>query len=801
MFSNYFKIAIRNLRKNKVYSLINITGLAIGIAGFILITIFIKTELAFDTFHPNAERIYRPVEIQKPRGVDIQHVAVTMAPLAEALKSDFPEIEQVTRVMRSGNVFVRKGEMAFYEDNSACTDPSFFDLFKVEFIHGNPETALNGPHDVILNREIAEKFFPNQNPLGETLELEFWFGKNEYKVTGVIENYPENSHLVFSMLANIDQLDAEYSDMMNNWDSNFLATYVLLKEGTYAAQLEEKFPAFLDRHLNESSWNTGLEMYLQPLTEIHLFSDHIRFQTYNNNQGSIDYIYIFAAIALFILLIACINFMNLSTARSVKRAREVGIRKVMGSQRKELIAQFLGESIIISFIALILAVGLAQTAIPFVNEVSGRDLVLGEQNYAFLIPVLIGVAILTGIFAGIYPAFFLSAFRPIETLKAQFNIGPKGRSAQMRKLLVVTQFTIAIALIICTGIVINQMDYIRNKNLGFNREQLMYLPIRGEEESNSIEQLKSTLAENPQIISAAASSGQTGVSGNQSTRTVAGTNGEVSLMMRISYVDFDLINTMEMELVDGRNFSREFATDTSQAVIINETAVRELGWENPIGMQFEREDAQPMTVIGVVKDFQYNKMTRKIEPLFMNIDPERYNYLMIRVRPENITQTLDFIEQTWTNLLPGHPYEYGFMDEYFERMYRAEQNMGRLFGGFSTLAILVACLGLVGLVTFTAEQRTKEIGIRKILGATVPNVIWLLSKEFLLLVTIALAVSAPIAGWLMRRWLENFVEHAGLNGWIFLLAGVIALAIALLSVSFQAIRTALANPVKTLRYE
>ena len=272
-------------------------------------------------------------------------------------------------------------------------------------------------------------------------------------------------------------------------------------------------------------------------------------------------------------------------------------------------------------------------------------------------------------------------------------------------------------------------------------------------------------------------------------------------MMRISYVDFDLINTMEMELVDGRNFSREFATDTSQAVIINETAVRELGWENPIGMQFEREDAQPMTVIGVVKDFQYNKMTRKIEPLFMNIDPERYNYLMIRVRPENITQTLDFIEQTWTNLLPGHPYEYGFMDEYFERMYRAEQNMGRLFGGFSTLAILVACLGLVGLVTFTAEQRTKEIGIRKILGATVPNVIWLLSKEFLLLVTIALAVSAPIAGWLMRRWLENFVEHAGLNGWIFLLAGVIALAIALLSVSFQAIRTALANPVKTLRYE
>ncbi len=801
MFKNYLKIAIRNLIKNKTYSFINIAGLAIGLAGFILISTFIKNELSYDTFHKNADRIYRPVEIQYPPKIASQHVAVTMGPLAKALKEDFPEVEKAARIWPVGTAFLRFGNTQFYERGVAFADGELFDIFTIPFINGDPKTALAEPYSLVINEEVAEKFFPNEDPMGKSIQLENWTGGHEFTITGVIKNYPRNSHVSFRMLGSFNTFEEKFS-WLKSWHSNSMATYILLQNGVQAAELEAKFPAFLKKYIEDKSWNKDLELYLQPLKDIHLYSDHIKFQTYNSNQGSINDIYTFSIIAIFILLIACINFMNLSTARSVKRAKEVGLRKVLGSRRKDLIYQFLGESVIISFIALLLGIILVQLALPFFREISGDRLFLNFYEYKSFLLELIAIALVSGIIAGSYPAFFLSSYQPIQTLKGNFNVTAEGRSSTLRKVLVVTQFAIAIVLIINTGIVIDQMRYIRNKDIGFNKEQIVFLPLRSDQEKSKIEVLKTALSENPNIVRVSAASGENGMSGSQSTRTVAGTNGETNIMMRIAYVDFDFIKTMEMEIIEGRDFSREFATDTSEAIIINETAVRELGWSEPLGKQFEHGDeGKTATVIGVLKDFHYNKLTQEIEPVYMSFRSNRFNYLQIRIRPENIPATLDFIESTWREHLPDRPYEFDFLDEHFAEIYQAEENVGKLFGAFAFIAIFVACLGLFGLASFTTEQKMKEIGIRKVLGASVGGIVMMLSKRFLKWVAIASVLAFPLAYFTGEKWLDNFVYHTDINLLIFGLAAILVVLVALFTVSFQAIRAALSNPVKALRYE
>jgi putative ABC transport system permease protein len=799
MFKNYLKIAIRNLFKNKIYSFINIAGLAIGFLCFTLIFIFIKNELAYDNFHKKADRVYRPVEIQHDPGVGTQHVAVTMGPLAPALKADFPEIVQATRIYRARNIFYKIGENGYFEDGTCLVDPGMFDIFTIPFVKGDPTTALNDPNNLVITEEIAHKFFGNKDPIGKTITASHYFGQDEFIIKGVIENYPKNSHINFTILGSFSFLENRLS-WMKSWYTNSMATYVVLKEGTDVAGLEAKFPNFLRKYRTEEPENDDLELYLQPLKDVHLYSNHIRYQTFNNRQGSINIIYTFSVIAIFIMLIACINFMNLSTARSAKRAREVGIRKVLGSDKKNLIYQFLGESVFISLLALILAYFLIELVFPVFKSILGDRVILNYYHQSGFIAQLVGIALVIGIISGSYPAFYLSTILPISTLKGSYMASKSG--TVLRKILVLIQFSIAIALIASTGIVMDQMRYIQNKDLGYDKEQIIYLPLKTNESREKVQIIKTELLKNFNILDVSATSGLTGSSGSQGTMTAINNEEEQKMMMRYSYVDFDYLSTMGMELIAGRDFSRQISSDTTSSVIINETAVREFGWDNPIGKEFKGEEGKPdYKVIGVVKDYHFYSLRQKIEPLIMFVNPSRLFYMVIKINTANIPSTLDYIQKNWNNYLPGHPFDYALLDEYFDRMYKSEADTGKLFGYFSLIAILIGCMGLFGLASFTVEQRTKEIGVRKVLGATVSNIVRLLSKDFMKWVILSSLIAYPAVYLLMRGWLNNFAYRTNIQIITLLLAGLTVVLVAFLTVSFQAIKAAMTDPAKTLRYE
>lgn len=799
MFNNYLKIALRNLFKNKIYSFINVAGLAIGFLCFTLIFIFIKNELNYDTFHEKADRIYRPVEIQHEPGVGTQHVAVTMGPLAPALKADFPEIVTATRMFRLWNVFYKIGDNGYNEEGTCLVDPDIFDIFSIPFIKGDPATALSKPNNLVISEKIAHKFFGDEDPVGKTITADHFWGEDEFIVTGVIENYPKNSHINFTMLGSYGLLESRLS-WMKSWYSNSMATYVLLKEETDVAELEEKFQDFLKKYRTEDSANDDLEMYLQPLKDIHLHSDHIRYQTFNNRQGSINIIYTFSIIAIFIILIACINFMNLSTARSAKRAREVGIRKVLGSNKKNLVYQFLGESILISMLALVLAYFMIELVYPVFKSILGDRIILNYYHEAGFIAQLLGVALVVGIISGSYPAFYLSTILPISTLKGRYTASKSGTA--LRKILVLIQFSIAIALIGSTGIVMDQVKYIRHKDLGYNKEQIVYLHLKTNESRKKAHIIKNELLKNANILDVSSTSGLTGGSGSQGTMTAIHNEEEQKMMMRYSYVDFDYLSTMGMHLVSGRDFSRQISSDTTSSVIVNETAVREFGWDNPIGKEFKGNEGEPnYDIIGVVKDYHFYSLRQKIEPLIMFINPGRWFYMVIKINTADLPSTLDYIETTWNNYLPGHPFDYAFLDEYFDRMYKSEADTGKLFGYFSLIAILIGCMGLFGLASFTVEQRTKEIGVRKVLGASISNIVSLLSKDFMKWVVLSGVIAYPAVYFLMKNWLSNFAYKTNIQIVTLFLAGFTVVLVAFLTVSFQAVKAAMTNPAKTLRYE
>ena len=796
MLKNYLKIAFRNLIKSKAFSFINIAGLAIGLSGFILISLYIRQELSYDDFNKKADRIYRPVEIQRPAGVPVQNVAVTMGPLAGALKNDFPEVEEAGRIMPAPTFYCVVGDKGFYESEIVYADPEILKIFTIPFIEGDPTRALTEPNTIVLTKSAAEKYFGNEDPLGKMFTVHQMFGRSEMKVTGVIKDYPENSHLHFSMLASLSTL-TNVLPWLKSWDTNTLATYVLLKKGVDKAQLETKFPEFINKyHKGDDSYSFSL--YLQPLRDIHLYSDNIIYQTFNYNQGSIVKVYTFSTIAIFILLIACINFMNLSTARSAKRTKEVGIRKVLGSSRGNLVIQFIGEAVIIALFSFILAALITEFAFPYFKQIFNIKLDFQlESNIGFMLEML-AVTIVVGIISGLYPAFYLSKAQPVQSLK---NFRNRFSGSLLRKTLVVSQFAIAIILIISSGIVMDQMSFIKNKSLGFNKEQLLYVPIRGKSERNNLELLKNELLQNNKIASASAVSGPVGASGSQGTETAIG-DEEQNLMMRKSYVDYDYFKTMQLQIVEGRAFSKDYPTDSSSAVVLNQTAVKKFGWKNPIGKQIKDDPVR--TVIGVVKDYNFTSMHAEIEPQIIRIakdDDIQINNLLIRIKPGNMTQTVSYIEETWDKVNQGKPFEYTFVDDYFNNIYKSDLNTEKLFKTFAFIAILIACLGLFGLASFTAEQKTKEIGVRKVLGSSVSAIVLLLSKEFIKWVLISCLIAFPVAYFLMDDWLTNFAYRTEISVFVFFAAALLTILVALLTVSYQAVKAALADPVKSLRYE
>ncbi len=795
MFKNYFKIAFRNILKNKVYSFINIAGLAIGLAGFILISILIKNELSYENFHKKGDRIYRVVEIQNQEGIGRLNVAVTMGPLSPALKSYFPEIENSTRLKPAPSVFCKIGSEGYYEDGLSFAESSVFDIFTIPFIEGDPKTALNAPQSLVISQSTAKKYFKNEDPIGKTLSFHTVFGVFDLTVTGVIKDYPKNSHIFFDMLAPYKLLENSLS-WLKSWNTNSLATYVLLKKGVNVKEVENKLPEFLKSSIPTES-QSDLQMYLQPLKVVHLYSDNIIYQTYFRNEGSADTVYIFSVIAIFILLIASINFMNLATARSSLRIKEIGMRKVLGSTRKKLIYQFIGEAVFISLIAFILSIFIVEITLPLFKSIFEDRIINNYTGSLTFLLELIGITLLVGILSGSYPAIFLSRFQPAQSIRGSIPLKAKG--SFLRKVLVVFQFSIAVALMVCTGIIYSQMSFIMHKNLGFNKEHVVYLPIRSGDTRAKINLLKTELSKNSNIVSVAASSGLAGASGSEGDVTVAGTNGQKKLMMRYSYVDPDYIKTMQMKIVKGRNFSPLYPTDMVSSVVINEAAVKKFGWKDPIGKQFESNPLK--TVIGVVKDFNFFSLHSEIGPLIMSIQSDQFYYLLIRIKPQNIPGTIDFIERTWKNIVPGRPFDYSFLEKHFDDIYKNEQQTEQLFGFFSFLAIFIACLGLFGLASYTVEQRTKEIGVRKVLGASVSGVVLLLSKDFLKLVLTATIVAVPVSYYIMSNWLLDFAYRINISPLIYLLVGLTVFAIALITISFQAIKAAISNPIKSLRYE
>ena len=792
MLKNYLKIALRNLLRQRGYSVINIAGLTIGLAAFLFIALWLQDELSYDRSHEKADRIYRVVRANENGEANFARTAPLFAP---ALRNNFPEVEHAIRIKRAGTV-IRYGKNHFQENLFYYAEPRIFDVFTLPLLQGQSQTALDQPNSVVISEDIATKYFGAENPIGQTLTVG---DSSDFKVTGVMKNPPANSHLRIEFLASWATwerfIDPKW---LHTWRSGIYYTYVLLRDEYPASELELKF-AQLDVHTDYGA-EAQLFIHLQPLTDIHFYS-HLKHELQAN--GNILYVYVFSAIALFILLIACINFMNLSTARSSRRMREVGMRKVLGAYRSQLVGQFLAEAIVVCFLGLSLAIGILELGLPYFNAFSGKVLTLNFISSIRLIAVLAGLALLLGVLSGSYPAFFLSSFQPVNVLKGQVAGRRISISKLLRKGLIVFQFTISIALIIGTVVVFHQMQFVKNQDLGFNEEQIVVIPfLWNAQVQNKYVAFKNELMENANVLGVTASGDIPGRMMTAMSYKVAGMTEDESGGITALIVDPDFSETYEIPIVAGRDFSDELRTDVRNTFIINETAAHEMGFASPteaVGKRFVMNEEG--RIIGVIKDFHFNSLHDGIEPLVLAVWPSWFGYASVRIAPDGMTQTLSFIERTWRAFNPNYPFNYFFFDEHFDQLYRADQRFGDVLVMFALLAIFIACLGLFGLVSFAAEQLTKEIGIRKVLGATATNVMTLLSQDFVKLVLVANLIAWPVAYYAMSKWLENFAYRIDIGWWVFALAGGLALVIALLTVSTQAVRAALANPVESLRYE
>lgn len=791
MIKNYLTVAIRNIARNKTFSAINILGLAIGMACCILILLYVQDELSYDQHHEHAHRIYRVAEEAYIAG-QTRRIAITSFPMGPALVQDYLAVEDAVRFYKNDEKTpVANQQNQFYERGVLFTESNVFQIFDFPLIQGDPRTALQEPHSIVLTEEMARKYFGDQDPMGQTLSVD---GKT-FKITGILENHTHNTHLQFNFLVS--------SLRRSDWVDHSYYTYLLLQDTQAADELETELPIFIERHMGEQLKASGIQFkpFLQPLTDIHLHS-HLEFEISSN--GDIRYIYLFLVIALFVLVLACINFMNLSTARSATRSKEVGMRKVVGANHPQLIRQFMGESILLALLALLFAVVLVELSLPAFNTFIQRELVLdytGNWNVLF---ALLGVALFAGLLSGIYPAFFLSAFQPVEVLKNTLGRGLKTSSS--RKTLVVFQFVISIVLIIGTVVVYHQSDYIKNKKLGFNKEQVIVIPI----DRKLVKRYKSAVSAHAAVLNVSASSTVPGreIAAHLFRPSLDPPHKE-ALLINVMYVDHEFIPTYGIEVLEGRAFSEDIGSDRNGAFILNEAAVRKYGWTFHTDRKLERVYPEGNIlnveiqgdVVGVVKDFHYQSLHHEIEPLVLMMGGSWIEYLSIRTRSDDIAATLDFLKIQWREVVSDRPFDYFFLDDDYDKLYRTEKQIGTLFGLFSILAISVASLGLFGLASFTAQLRIKEIGIRKVLGASVSNLVLMLSKEFAILVGIANLIAWPIAYYAMNRWLQDFAYRIDLEIWAFVLSGFLALFIALTTVSYQAWKVARTNPVDALRYE
>ncbi len=805
MFRNYLKVALRNLLKNKAFSAINIVGLATGLAVCILIVLFVMDELGYDKYNTNADRIYRVDADILFNGTQF-NASASPEPLGPALVKDHPQVEQWVKINNQGDIRIKKGNDNIQDHNAAFADSTFFKVFTVQMLQGNPETALTLPKSLVITESTAKRYFNSTHVIGKTLYVD---NSTLCKITGVIKDFPQQSHFHFNFLR---PLIDTWRGNANEWLNNNVHTYVLVKPGVTQAQLqgyaneEVRKNVYAEMqaqfHLSGNDLEKGPDHYRFPvmkLTDIHLHSD----KSYEiEANGNISYVYIFSIIAIFILLIACVNFMNLSTARSANRAKEVGIRKVSGSTKADLIIQFLTESVLLSFFSLLLSLLLAVALLSFFNQLAGKNMQLSAFFASWLLPVLVVLVVVVGCVAGSYPAFYLSSFQPIQVLKSKIAGGFK--RSWLRSSLVVFQFSISIILIIGVIVIYNQLDFIRSRKIGFNRNQVLII-----HNAYTLDSHIKTFRDGLLSISGVKNAT---ISGSLPTDTDYDQEGwfknvemdakKVNILAHLQ-VDKNYIPTLGMEMAKGRNFSDAFASD-STAVIINEAAVQSLGLQDPLNKYMYRpgDNNKAITyhIIGIVKDFNFSSMHQKIGPVVMELR-DNWGAIAVRFDAANTTVLLNEIQNRWKAASPAQPFSYTFMDSDFNNLYSAEQHTGRLFISFAVFAIFIACLGLFGLVTYAAEQRTKEIGIRKVLGAGVGGIVTMLSKDFAKLVLIAAVIAFPIAWWAMNSWLESFAYRISVSWWMFIAAGAAAIIIALLTVSYRAIRAALANPVKSLRTE
>ncbi|HVW15150.1 MAG TPA: ABC transporter permease [Mucilaginibacter sp.] len=807
MIRNYIKTAFRNLMKNKGFTAINVLGLALGLATCLLIVFYVFDELSYDKYNIKADRIYRINNDIKFGGNEGTY-AVSPAPTAAALKADFPEIEQVARLRDRGGNQVKKGVQNIQENAMVYADPEIFDVFTLPMVSGDPKTALKQPHTVVITEKIAEKYFNTTNAAGKVLTFN---DTALYKVAGVIKNIPSQSHFHFDFFISMSTLP-ESRD--NAWFSNNFATYILFRPGTDVNAFKAKLPEFMHKHAGpqlqdilhltfakfEQSGNY-FRFSLIPLTDIHLKSNA---QAELEANASIQTVYIFSAIAVLILLIACVNFMNLSTARSSNRAKEVGVRKVLGSARKQLIAQFLTESIIVTLIGAVIAVGAAWALLGVFNDLSGKQLAVTPQILAWLLPVMVVFIIVIGCLAGSYPALYLSGFQPIEVLKGKLAAGFKG--SMMRNVLVVGQFVISIGLIIGTLVIYNQLKFIENKDIGFDRERIVTVW-----DTWTLGNKAKTFKEEVKRLAGVQNATMTyflptdGANNNSSVFKDPVLDQKRAVLTSTWEVDQDYIPTLNMKVIAGRNFSKQMSTD-STAVIINEAAEKLLAFPSPLDQKiYVPQDnmakiMKPYHIVGVIKDFNFKSLRENVTPMVL-FNAENTGALSIRMKSSDLKGLVEQIKNKWTAFSPNHEFNYSFMDKDFDKLYRTEQRTGQIAVAFTSLAIVIACLGLFGLAAYAAEQRTKEIGIRKVLGANVSNIVGMLSKDFIALVVIAILVAVPVAWYFMHKWLQGFAYHQNVQWWIIAVAGLGAILIAFVTISFQSIKAALTNPVKSLRSE
>jgi len=802
MLKNYLKVALRNIKNHIGLSLINVIGLATGIACSILIFIFVRFELSYDNYYENADNIYR-VAVRASIGDTKIHQTYSSAITFLKLLEDFPEIETGVKFLNLENTPVSLGERTFYETNFFAVDSTFFNIFTIPLIQGTYNKVLTEPNTMVITESTAMKYFRNTDVIGKVLTADIPYGTDrvDFKITGVSEDMPDNSHFHYDLLVS----STSFPSLINNtgWTTNRFISYVVLKKSTSKAEVEEKLKEFTRKYMGEERFDAWVargnywEYFLQPVTDIHLNSDlNGEFEA----NGNDIYVTIFSAISIIILLIACINFMNLSTAKSSLRAKEVGLRKVVGSSRHSLMGQFLSESVLLSFISLTLAILIVELIMPWYRTLLGKQIDIHYFDNAFVIPSLILLGLLVGIVSGLYPAFILSSFKPVTVLKGR-NRDSKG-GVWIRNGLILFQFTISIFLIMGTITIYQQLKYFQNVKLGFDKEQVLVVRNPGSLGDN-VTQFKQILKNQSGIE---AVSGANTVPGRGFINWGFRAEGiEKNFTLNTCMCDYDFLKTLKMEMMDGRFFSKDFSTDSTTA-ILNAKALELIGWDDPIGKKISPGTGpQQFTVIGVIEDYHYESLHQKIRPMALFLSEGHYQYteeyISIRLNTENVSEVLRNVETTFNRFAPNMPFEYSFLDQDYDNLYVNEKQTRKMFMIFSFLAIFIACLGLFGLASFVADRKTKEISIRKVLGASVPGLIGLLSFNFTKWVLISNLVAWPLGWFVMNKWLQNFAYRIDLTVWPFFISGLLALLIALLTVSYQTIKAATANPVDSLRYE